>query len=66
MFARMRRRAAESRRVSLCESCGQACTSGCRGETRFERTRTTVIHPYGFIRWRTPVRRTSARHTSRR
>lgn len=50
MFAKLRRREVESRSASLCESCGQVCTSACRAETRYERTRTTALQPFGLIR----------------
>ena len=38
-----RRHASNAQSVTLCESCGQVCTSECRAEARYERTRTAML-----------------------
>ncbi|MGC5022728.1 hypothetical protein [Micromonospora sp. DT47] len=38
-----RRHAINAQGVTLCDSCGQVCTSACRADARYERTRTTVL-----------------------
>ncbi|MEU8298620.1 hypothetical protein AB0C04_15240 [Micromonospora sp. NPDC048909] len=38
-----RRPVAGAQGVTLCESCGQVCTSACRADARYERSRTAVL-----------------------
>lgn len=42
-----RRPAGDVQGVTLCESCGQVCTSACRADAHFEQARTTALtNPY--------------------
>ena len=38
-----RRHTNNAQSATLCESCGQICTSQCRAEARYERTRTAML-----------------------
>jgi hypothetical protein len=40
MLKIFRRRAVEPPWVELCETCGEACTAGCRARARQDRART--------------------------
>jgi hypothetical protein len=44
MFAFLRRRsAADLSTASICDGCGQVCTSECRSAARYDRVRATTL-----------------------